>query len=100
MHTFRIDDGIAHVVLDDGKANVLNPALCAAVRGGIEAAADAIRRETGARVLAVASDVSDAAQAERLAALAVDAYGGLEIAVHNAGGPPAGDFREWDEGHW
>jgi enoyl-CoA hydratase len=41
VHTFRVDDGIAHVVLDDGKANVLNPALCAAVRGGIEAAAEA-----------------------------------------------------------
>lgn len=42
MHEYRIDDdGIAHVLLDDGKANVLNEATCAALRGGIEAAAEA-----------------------------------------------------------
>ena len=42
MHEYRIDDdGVAHVLLDDGKANVLNEATCAALRGGIEAAAEA-----------------------------------------------------------
>lgn len=41
MHSFRVDDGIAHVVLDDGKANVLNPESCAALRGGIAVAAEA-----------------------------------------------------------
>lgn len=41
MHGFGVEDGIAHVTLDDGKANVLNAASCAALRGGIEAAADA-----------------------------------------------------------
>ncbi|MEY3361563.1 MAG: hypothetical protein RL531_1282 [Actinomycetota bacterium] len=42
MHEYRIDDdGIAHVLLDDGKANVLNEATCAALRGGIESAAEA-----------------------------------------------------------
>jgi enoyl-CoA hydratase len=42
MHEYRIDDdGIAHVLLDDGKANVLNEATCAALRGGIDAATEA-----------------------------------------------------------
>jgi len=42
MHAYRIDDdGVAHVLLDDGKANVLNEETCAALRGGIDAAAEA-----------------------------------------------------------
>ena len=42
MHEYRIDDdGIAHVLLDDGKANVLNEETCSALRGGIDAAAEA-----------------------------------------------------------
>lgn len=45
MHEFRIDDdAIAHVYLDDGKANVLNDASCAALRDGIDAAGEASAR--------------------------------------------------------
>ena len=74
--------------------------VCSRDQARIEAAAEVIRRETGARVMAVASDVSDAVQAARLVSLIVEAYGGLEIVVHNAGGPPAGETLAMTEAQW
>ena len=63
--------------------------ICSRDEARIQAAAEQIRKDTGARVEALAADVSNAAEAERLVGAAVSAYGGLEILVHNAGGPPA-----------
>lgn len=74
--------------------------ICSRDEARITAAADQIRRDTGARVEALAADVSNAAEAERLVAAAVAAYGGLEILVHNAGGPPAGSFTAVTEPQW
>jgi 3-oxoacyl-[acyl-carrier protein] reductase len=62
----------------------------------LEAAADEIRRETGARVLTVAADITSAEG--RAAALAV--CGTPDILVTNAGGPKPGDFRQWEREHW
>ncbi|HJO38750.1 MAG: SDR family oxidoreductase [Vicinamibacterales bacterium] len=66
----------------------------------IDEAAARIRRETGARVHAVAADVRDAAAADRLVQASIDEFGGLEIAIHNAGGPPPGGFSDVDESKW
>ena len=62
----------------------------------LEAAADEIRRETGARILTVAADITSAEG--RAAALAV--CGTPDILVTNAGGPKPGDFRQWEREHW
>jgi 3-oxoacyl-[acyl-carrier protein] reductase len=69
------------------------------VARGIEAlnaTAEEIRRATGARVTAVAADVTTAEG--RAATLA--ACPDPDILVNNAGGPPAGDFRQWDRDVW
>jgi 3-oxoacyl-[acyl-carrier protein] reductase len=66
----------------------------------IRAAADAISRETGAVVHALAADVSMPGGAQSLVAAAVSRFGGLEIVVHNAGGPPPGDFFSVDDAQW
>jgi 3-oxoacyl-[acyl-carrier protein] reductase len=47
--------------------------------------------------LAVPGDVTVAADAERLVAAAVDAYGGVDILVNNSGGPPRSTALELDE---
>jgi 3-oxoacyl-[acyl-carrier protein] reductase len=60
-----------------------------------ETAAD-IRRETGVKVTAVAGDITT--EAGRQAALA--ACPEPDILINNAGGPPAGDFREWGLEDW
>ncbi len=62
----------------------------------LEAAAEEIRRATGARVTAVPGDIST--EAGRTAALA--ACPAPDILVNNAGGPPPGDFRDWDRETW
>ncbi|MCJ2136740.1 SDR family oxidoreductase [Methylobacterium sp. J-026] len=62
----------------------------------LERTADDIRRETGAAVTAVAGDIATAAG--RDAALA--ACPEPDILVTNAGGPPPGDFRDWDRDAW
>ena len=62
----------------------------------LEATAEEIRRLTGAKVTAVAGDITS--EAGREAALA--ACPAPDILVNNNGGPPAGDFREWDRDMW
>lgn len=74
--------------------------ICSRDQARIEAAADTIRKETGAEVKALVADVSSGAEAKRLVDAAVQAYGGLEIVVHNAGGPPAGETLAMSDEQW
>lgn len=62
----------------------------------LESAAEEIRATTGARVTAVAADITT--EAGRKAALA--ACPAPDILINNAGGPPPGDFRDWDHAAW
>jgi 3-oxoacyl-[acyl-carrier protein] reductase len=74
--------------------------ICSRDRQRIDEAAQTIRHDTGADVRAVAADVSSAHEAERLVQTAVDAFGGVDIVVHNAGGPPAGETLAMNESQW
>jgi len=74
--------------------------VCSRDQARIDAAAAAIKTETGAEVKALVADVSSASEAKRLVDAAVSAYGGLEIVVHNAGGPPAGETLQMTEEQW
>jgi len=74
--------------------------VCSRDQQRIEAAADTIRRETGAKVTALVADVSSASEAGRLVDTAVAEYGGLEIVIHNAGGPPAGETLAMTDEQW
>jgi 3-oxoacyl-[acyl-carrier protein] reductase len=62
----------------------------------LEATAAEIRAATGAKVSAVAGDITT--EAGRAAALA--ACPAPDILVNNAGGPPPGDFRDWGRDDW
>jgi 3-oxoacyl-[acyl-carrier protein] reductase len=62
----------------------------------LEEAAAAIRRETGAKVTAIAGDITT--EQGRAAALA--ACPNPDILINNAGGPPHGDFRDWTIEDW
>ncbi len=65
-------------------------------RDGLEAAAEEIRRATGAAVTTAVGDI--ATEEGRAAALA--ACPEPDILVNNAGGPPPGDFRDWEREDW
>ncbi len=66
----------------------------------IKAAANAISRETRGVEAALAGDVSDPAVPQKLVEQAVQALGGLDLLVTNAGGPPSGAFESFDEATW
>lgn len=74
--------------------------ICSRDEGRIQDAATKIRAATGARVEALVADVSSEAEASRLVAHAASTLGGLDIVVHNAGGPPAGDFLSMTDAQW
>jgi 3-oxoacyl-[acyl-carrier protein] reductase len=74
--------------------------ICSRDQARIETAAATIAKETGADVKALVADVSSASEAKRLVDAAVSAYGGLEIVVHNAGGPPAGETLQMTDEQW
>ncbi|MHA1569796.1 MAG: SDR family oxidoreductase [Alphaproteobacteria bacterium] len=62
----------------------------------LRAAAAEIAAETGADVQAVAADIATAEGR----ALALAACPAPDILVNNCGGPPAGDFRDWERADW
>src|SRR5439155_5056752 len=70
--------------------------ITARTKETLEQTADEIRRATGAKVTAVAGDITT--EAGRSAALG--ACPEPDILVNNAGGPPHGDFREWGIEDW
>ena len=61
----------------------------------LQDAAQEIRDATGAEVLPVPGDVSREADVRRIVREAVSRFGGLDILVANAGGPPAGSFEDF-----
>jgi 3-oxoacyl-[acyl-carrier protein] reductase len=65
-------------------------------KDALEATAAEIRKATGAKVIAVAGDITT--PEGRAAALA--ACPSPDILVNNAGGPPPGDFRDWEREQW
>ena len=66
----------------------------------VSAAAEVLAGETGTQVIGLAGDVSEPQVPERLVGAAVMAFGGLDILITNAGGPPAGAFESFDEAAW
>jgi 3-oxoacyl-[acyl-carrier protein] reductase len=51
-------------------------------------------------ILAVPCDMSVHADIERLIARTVEAFGGIDVIVNNAGGPPLGKFEQHDDDAW
>ncbi len=62
----------------------------------LNATAEEIRRETGVKVTVVTADITT--EEGRAAALAACPH--PDILINNAGGPPPGDFRDWDREAW
>jgi 3-oxoacyl-[acyl-carrier protein] reductase len=67
-------------------------AMCARSPQTLEAAADKIRKQHNAEVFTEAFDVADPAAVARFVAAVAAKFGGVDICVTNAGGPPAKGF--------
>jgi 3-oxoacyl-[acyl-carrier protein] reductase len=74
--------------------------MCARTERDLAAAAAEVRSATGAEVVAMTADVTQAGAAKALAARAREAFGGVDILIANAGGPPRVDFEQTTDEQW
>ena len=74
----------------------VNVVITARGKEALEATAEEIRKSTGAKVTAVAGDITT----PEGRAAALEACPSPDILVNNAGGPPPGDFRSWTREDW
>jgi 3-oxoacyl-[acyl-carrier protein] reductase len=87
--------GCAQALVQEG-VNVLVVARGAEALNAAAAELQAMARATGATVLSAAQDITTAEGRAAVFALHQD----FDIVVTNAGGPPMGDFRDWDRDAW
>jgi 3-oxoacyl-[acyl-carrier protein] reductase len=74
----------------------VNLVITARGKEALEATAEEIRKATGAKVTAVAGDITTPEGRKQ----ALAACPNPDILVNNAGGPPPGDFRNWSREDW
>ncbi|MGI4983123.1 MAG: SDR family oxidoreductase [Janthinobacterium lividum] len=77
-------------------AEGVNLVIVARTAAALETTAAAIRAATGVSVVTVAADITTAEGRGR----ALAACPAPDILVTNAGGPPTGNFRDWDRDTW
>ena len=92
--------GIARATAEAFAAEGCRIAMCARNQQTLQAAAEKIRKQYSAEVVAEAFDVTDAAAVQRFVAAVAEKFGSVDICVTNAGGPPAKGFlavtlEEW-----
>jgi 3-oxoacyl-[acyl-carrier protein] reductase len=75
-------------------------AICARTEADLKAAAEEIRAKTGAEVLAMPCDVTRADEVRALVDRVTASFGGVDILVANAGGPPRGNFDDVTDEQW
>jgi len=92
--------GIGRATAEAFAAEGCRVAMCARNEQTLQAAAEKIRKQSGAEVFAEACDVTEAEAVHRFVAAVSGKFGGVDICVTNAGGPPAKGFlaatlEEW-----
>ena len=74
--------------------------ICARTEADLHAAAQEIREETGAEVLAVPADLTSAADIKSVVAATAERFGGVDVLVNNSGGPAPGRFADLTDDDW
>ena len=92
--------GLGRAVAEERAAEGASLILCARDAETLAATTASIADKTGAHVLAVPADVTDAAQVEQLVSSGLERFGRIDILVTNAGGPPAGRFDQLSYEQW
>jgi len=75
-------------------------AICARDGKALKVAADEIVMTTGSEVLAVPADMANSRDIQQVVKETVKHFGKLQILVTNAGGPPAGNFTDFEDRQW
>jgi 3-oxoacyl-[acyl-carrier protein] reductase len=92
--------GLGRAVAAELAAEGARLVLCARGEADIRRAGDEIARDHGVDVLAVAADLSEPSDVDRLVQRARREFGAVEILVTNTGGPPAGPFEAHGRDAW
>jgi 3-oxoacyl-[acyl-carrier protein] reductase len=66
----------------------------------LEKAAASIQQDTGAQVLSLPGDLTIHQTAGELVQQVIERWGGLDILIANAGGPPPGKFESFSDEDW
>ena len=93
-------EGLGRAVAEELAAEGASLILCARNATNLAETTAAIADKTGAHVLGVPTDVTDADQVKHLVAAGNERFGRIDILVTNAGGPPAGRFEDLTQEHW
>jgi 3-oxoacyl-[acyl-carrier protein] reductase len=75
-------------------------AICARKGQELQVTADEIAAATGSELLAIPADMTNSRDIEQVVEQTVRHFGKLHIVVVNAGGPPAGNFADFDDKQW
>ncbi len=92
--------GLGRAVADELGAEGAALIMCAREAGPLEDAKRAITESCGVDVVAMVTDLSDAAQLDRLVQEGLNHFGRIDILVTNTGGPPAGPFEAHSPEVW
>ncbi len=92
--------GIALATAEAFAAEGCRVAMCARNQQVLAGAAEKVRMRYGVEVFAETCDVTDAAAVERFVAAVAGKFGGVDICVTNAGGPPAKGFLATTADDW
>ena len=93
-------DGIARAAAEKFAAEGARVAICSRDAGKLNAAAARIREHSNAQVLAEPLDVTDAQAVEAFVKHVAQQFGGVDVCVTNAGGPPAKMFLATTPEEW
>ena len=93
-------EGIGKAVTRALAREGVDVAVCARRKGPLEAAAAAIAKETGRKIVPLTADLTKAADAEKFVHAAHAALGRIDILVNNAGSAPGGVIEHLSEEEW
>jgi 3-oxoacyl-[acyl-carrier protein] reductase len=93
-------EGIAYAAAESFAAEGARLAMCSRDGEKLNKAAEEIRARHGAEVLTEPFDVTDAAAVQRFVDHVAERFGGVDVCVTNAGGPPAKMFLETTSEEW
>jgi 3-oxoacyl-[acyl-carrier protein] reductase len=94
-----VQEGV-HVVINARNAEALGQAAAQLIAAGAQYASAGGQNRSNPKVIAVAADITTPAGRDAVFAAQGGPGRDFDIVVTNAGGPPTGDFRDWDREAW
>ena len=87
---------VAHELSQEG-ARII---ICGRNKENLEKTKQEIENKNNTEVLALAGDLSVAAERDHIIKTVLQSYPAVDILVTNAGGPPSGKFEDFTQQHW